>query len=163
VEEKPLENPTNESNRCTKRSLSAHAKEFYLKEYEFLRREVEIAISDYRATERNIVIAVGVSWAWLYQVRKEVPWEAWLVPCLFVVLGILRTYSDETFFRSAHKYLTRVEESFSSANDPGGWEHWEHANVARNWTRFSAVLFWTFLLLSTIAVAIFEICRRRHP
>ena len=157
--EKPLKDPTDGNEPCTKGPLSAHAKEFYLKEYEFLCREVELAINDYRSTERNVVIAVGVSWAWLYQVRREIPSLAWLAPCLFVVLGILRTYSDEAFFRSTHQYLSRVEELFSRAEHPGGWEH---APVSRNWTRFSAVLFWAVLLAATIVVAVFEICRVPH-
>lgn len=138
--------------------LSRHAKDFYLKEYELLRREIEIAINDYRATERNVVIAVGVSWAWLFQAGNGVPVLAWLVPCLFVVLGILRNYSDEAFFQSAHQYLARVEKAFSLPGHPGGWEH---APVSRNWTRASAVLFWIVLALATIVVATFEI-RLQH-
>jgi hypothetical protein len=65
------------------RGKYAHsATEFYLKEYEYLRREIEWLLKDYRALERNVVIALGITWGWLLAQRQLIP--AWMlrVPCL---------------------------------------------------------------------------------
>jgi hypothetical protein len=140
--------------------LSAYAREFYLKEFEMLRREIEIIINDYRATERNVLIAVGVSWAWLYGFRHEMPPLAWLAPCLFVGLGIMRHRGNEAFFRSINKYLKRLEKSFSAPGHPGGWEHAQAAKEGRFWTKISAWSFWLVILAATVVVAFFEIHRR---
>jgi hypothetical protein len=42
-----------------------NAKESYLKEYQCQRKEIETLWNDYRALERNVVVAIGVTWAWL--------------------------------------------------------------------------------------------------
>src|ERR1700724_2612004 len=53
------------------------AKDFYLKEFETLRKEIGAALKDYRELERNAVIAVGATWAWLFAHKKEMPPWAW--------------------------------------------------------------------------------------
>lgn len=140
------------------RSLATYAKEFYLKEYECLRNEIEIIIRDYRVVERNAIIAVGASWAWLFHVRHEVPGIAWFGPCLFVFVGFFRSFSNNIFFDSAHEYLMKVEEAFSGPEHPGGWEHASVARTTQNtrsWTRLSAFLLWFLLLALTVAVGIY--------
>ena len=130
-----------------------HATDFYLKEYEGLRKEIELVQNAISALERYVVVAVGVSWAWLYHEELNVPRLAWLIPCLFAVLGALRAFGYHRFFRAAHKYICTVEGAFSSDDDPGGFER---STPHRNWTSHSNWTFWGLLIISTVLVAVFE-------
>ena len=53
-------------------------KEFLLKEYESLRKEIEWMLTDIRALERNVLVAVGVTWAWLFT-HKDLPSWVWFL------------------------------------------------------------------------------------
>jgi hypothetical protein len=134
------------------------AKDFYLKEYECLRKEIDMVLKDHRALERNIVVVVGVIWAWLLDEHHAhnmyIPPWAWFIPCLFVVLGIMRATGNATFFTVTNEYIHRVEDVFSSDGDPGGWDHF---SLGRTWIRKSTIAFWSLLLISTIVVAFYEV------
>jgi len=134
---------------------ATHSKEFYLKEYECLRKEIEWLLGESRALERNVVIAVGVTWGWLVDrsLTSHVPKWAWLIPCLFAGLGALRARGMIKQFGVLHEYLERTESAFSSDGDPGGWEHF----ARRGWTAKSTFLFWLFLILATFGVALYEL------
>jgi|ERR1700686_1465972 len=131
---------------------ASSAPEFYLKEYEYLRREIEWLLKDYRALERNVVIAVGITWGWLLAQRQLIPDWAWWVPFLFSALGAIRATGILHTFGVFAQYLSRLEESFSCSDDPGGWEHFAPGKIA---TARTAVLFWTILIAATVAVAIY--------
>jgi len=125
------------------------AAEFYLKEYECLRREIEWLLKDYRDLERNVVIAVGLTWAWLFE--KGPPKGAWFIPCLFAVLGAVRATGIIKSFGKYHKYISRIEDAFTRPADPGGWEHsTPHGSGGSK----GAYLFWLILILVTVGVAI---------
>jgi hypothetical protein len=134
---------------------SMHGKDFYLKEYECLRREIEWLLVEGRSLERNVVIAIGVTWAWLLDKSStlHVPKWSWFAPCLFSGLGILRAYGYTKEFRALHDYLKSIESAFSAKSDPAGWEHF----APRGWTSKSTLLFWLVLLLATTGVALYEI------
>ena len=150
------------------------AKEFHLKEYEYLRREIEWLMTYYRSLERNVVVAVGVTWGWLFSNRQQLPRWTWFIPCLFSFLGTLRSITLVRDHDHLHEYLYRVEKAFSSANDPGGWEHfreaavWKSRSVSVFWRAFnwgkrmtkSPSLFWILLTLSTVAVGVYECLSR---
>ncbi len=126
------------------------AADFYLKEYECLRKEIEWLLKDYRDLERNVVIAVGLTWAWLFE--KGPPKAAWFIPFLFAVLGAVRATGILKSFRNYHEYITRIEEAFSRPGDPGGWEH----SPWRGGVSKGAYLFWLILILVTLSVAIYR-------
>jgi hypothetical protein len=130
-----------------------NAKEFYLKEYECLRKEVEWLLKDYRDLERNAVIAVGVTWAWLFDHNMKMPWWAWCFPCLFALLGGLRGMGILRAFGNFKGYISRVEDAFSKPSDPGGWEHFPRPKGSTS--RFAAT-FWILLIGSTGVVAVFH-------
>jgi hypothetical protein len=127
------------------------AAEFYLKEYECLRKEIEWLLKDYRNLERNVVIAVGLTWAWLFE--KAPPIGAWFIPILFAALGALRASGIIKSFENYHEYISRIEEAFSRPDDPGGWEHtlWRGSGVSKG-----AYLLWLILILVTVGVAIYR-------
>lgn len=131
--------------------------DFYLQEYEYMRREVEIVIKFARELERNVVVAVGISWAWLFRERQNIPGWSWLFPCLFVILGVMRAYGNTVYFRAVNNYLTMVERTIVGDSAPRGW----HRYTERNWTRLSVLGFWSLLFISTVAVALWELFTRR--
>jgi hypothetical protein len=130
--------------------------EFYLKEFECLRREIELVIQFARTLERNVVVAIGISWAWLFHERDAVPRWSWLIPCFFAFLGAIRAFGNFRYFMSTAHYLKKVELTFSDGSDPGGW----HRFAPRSWTRASVLAFWALLIFATIGVTVYELGRR---
>ena len=103
-------------------NFASNAKEFYLKEYESHRTQMGWLLQDYRSLERNAVIAVGVTWGWLFK-QNCVPKWAWFIPCLFASLGALRALGIEKSGYALKEYIKLLEAAFSHWDDPGGWEH----------------------------------------
>lgn len=128
---------------------AAGAKDFYLQEYECLRKEIDWLLQDYRSLERNVVVAVGVTWGFLFKLDHTPPKWSWFIPCLFAALGALRASGIVQSFRLFHEYIERLEDAFHSPHDPGGWQHF---TSGRTWSGRSGFLFWLTLLLATIAV-----------
>ena|ERR1700728_1135190 len=131
-------------------TFTAKSEDFHLQEYACLRKEIELVLKDYRALERNIVIAVGVSWGWLYD--KKTPSWMFCIPILFAVLGSVRAMGVVETFRTLHRYLLEIEDAFKKPDGPEGWEHFH-----KNKTGFSrgAVAFWVIIILATLGVAVF--------
>jgi len=135
----------------SKATLAVKAEEFYLKEYECLRKEIEWLLKDYRALERNVVIAVGLTWAWLFE--KRAPKWTWVIPILFAVLGAIRASGIIKSFGGFHNYISQLEDAFTRTGDPGGWQHspWHKTGAARG-----AYWFWSVLIGATVLVAIYR-------
>jgi len=129
---------------------AADSKDFYLKEYECLRKEIEWMLKDYRSLERNVVIAVGVTWGWLFEHNKALPRWAWLIPCLFAALGSIRAAGIMKAFGNFRTYIVKIEDAFSSHGDPGGWNRFHPKNIG---TSRMAGVFWAVLILATVLVA----------
>ena len=147
------------------------AKDFYLKEYECLRKEIMFLLKDCRDLERNVVVAVGISWAWLLDKNAMVPRWAWWIPCLFAALGAVRVWGIMKSFGVYRLYVGGVEEAIVLPDGPGGWEHFLGSQViiargiqkrfpkAKIDTSKFAFVFWAILIFATVAVALFERCR----
>ena len=135
-----------------------NAADFYLKEYECLRKEIQWLLKDYRDLERNAVIAIGLTWAWLFE--RKPPAGAWFIPILFAALGALRASGIITSFHNYHEYIIRVEDAFTRPGDPGGWEHTlrRGSGVSKG-----AYLFWLVLIVVTVIVAIYRCVSRAFP
>lgn len=136
-------------------SLKGSAKDFYLKEYECLRKEVEWLLKDYRALERNVVIAVGVTLGWLFDKRSDIPAWAWFLPFLFAALGAIRGTGIMQAFGNFKKYFLAIENAFSRPGDPAGWEHFPRQEGS---TSRVAVVFWALLLLVTAVIGGYQYC-----
>jgi hypothetical protein len=134
--------------------FAQHSHEFFLAEYDALRRELIAMISENRAVERNVVISVGVSWAWLFHERQNIPRLAWLLPCLFAALGLVRALGYRRYFRDMFSYQCTVEDSFFVENGPIGWDN--HHGM-RGWTRLSTGAFWGLLISVTVLISVYEI------
>lgn len=138
--------------------MSYDHESFRLSEFKALREEILWLLKDYRALERNTVIAVGLSWVWLFShpdAKTAPPTFAWFMPVLFVALGALRASAILKQFRVFHEYIREVEGRFLDSSDhPPGWEHYSWEKTG--WVAESAVVLWVMLALSTLGVAIYE-------
>ena len=130
--------------------FSQKSAEFYLKEFEALRREVDGAVEHARTVHRNAVVAVGASWAWLFHERDNVPGWAWLLPVLFVVIGYLEIEATSSFLLSCGGYIKSIESAFLSEGAPGGWEHYPKR---KTWNSRVRTAFWFLLGVAVIVVA----------
>jgi hypothetical protein len=135
-------------------TFNAKAEDFHLKEYESLRRELEIVLQDSRGLERNVVLAIGATWAWLYS-KSGAPWT-FLIPCMFAILGAIRAHGINDTYTTFATYLSEIEEAFRKAGGPKGWEHFLRDFKKDRGTDYSKgeLLFWILLIASTISVAI---------
>jgi hypothetical protein len=127
------------------------AKEFYLKEYECLRREIEWLLQDYRTLERNVVLAIGVTWAWLFTHTTH-PRLAWWIPVLFAVLGAIRAYGIHQGFAKLGNYIKLLEENFSGLGDPEGWQHKIPGKFG---TSKGAATIWFLLVVTSLGLALY--------
>src|ERR1700722_3211808 len=93
-------------------------KEFLLKEYESLRKEIEWMLTDVRALERNVLVAVGVTWAWLFT-HQDLPCWVWCFPSLFVALGCVRAVGMIWAFGQFRTYIKKIESTLLPEPDPG--------------------------------------------
>src|ERR1700722_16814144 len=114
---------------------------FYLSEYACLRKEIELLLEDYRTLERNVVFAVGISWAWLIGKNAPVFW-IFIIPFVFAVLGTVRATGIHTSFRKLRNYIQTLESAFIKSGGPTGWEH--YPDRARS--MMGAATFWGILI-----------------
>jgi hypothetical protein len=130
--------------------LGRKSADFYLKEHESLRKEVELVLKDYRALERNIIILIAGAWGWLLKEHMP-PWTYWAV-FLFAILGAVRAYGVHTTFVVFHDYLTEIERAFFEEGCPQGWEHF--TNHRKTGFSKGSFAFWTIVIVATFGMAI---------
>jgi hypothetical protein len=125
-------------------------KDFLLKEYESLRKEIEWMLTDIRALERNVLVAVGVTWAWLFT-QKNLPGWVWFFPCLFVALGCVRALGIIKAFGHFRDYIAKIESAFLPGENPEGWEHFCKGKTGAS---TGGWIFWALLVVTTLFVAL---------
>lgn len=131
-----------------------HGAEFHLQEFGALRAEVLALLETLRSLERNVVVAIGVSWAWLIDKGQNTPKWSWFVPVLFAVLGSWRVHGILRFFGEFREYFEQLEDSYKGDLDgPVGWQHFT-ANKAK--VSDGTFAFWATLVLVTLAAAVWE-------
>jgi hypothetical protein len=89
--------------------------DFRLKEYEALRKEIEYRTASQERVERNVVVGVLVTYAWLMThdhlptiLGKLYP-VFWFLPPLIVALGGSRFWDDHVVIRNIGAYLGERE------------------------------------------------------
>lgn len=171
-----------EEGRPPDDQTAEYPRAFYIKEFEILRKEIEWINQDSRTLERNVVIAIGVFWAFLI---KESPtlrglkngYLAWIIPVVFAILGYVRALSLERNLHRLGKYIRKIERfirtEYSQNETPEGWEGFQE-NLRKGrlasrfgwlvrikWSshilalQFSALAFWFILIIVTLSVAYF--------
>jgi hypothetical protein len=137
--------------------------EFFLKEYEFTRREIEIVEENQRILERNAVVAVAVAWGWLWS-TKDAPSWAYAVPFILSGLCWVRTQGVQKNFTLFRSYLQTIEDSFWVPGAPIGWNHRldeldpETGEQTKTTFTKGAKAFWILLNAATLSVALLRLC-----
>jgi hypothetical protein len=132
--------------------LSSAGNDFYLKEYEALRSEIESMLSDSRSLERNVVFAVGATWAWL--ATHSVPKAIWWMPVFLTVLGALRSLALLKTFGIFSDYIKKIESRFCVIESIKGWETFSHPR--KHWIAKTGVALWAVMVITTVSVAAYE-------
>jgi hypothetical protein len=132
--------------------------QFYMKEYDALRKEVDAMFADARALERYGLVAVAGVWGWLVQQSShpEVKraWWAWWVPVVVAALCLIRSCFIGRHFRLLSLYIKSLEYTFLGDQTPKGWET---SSPGKDRFGHTATLFWSLLFIATIAVAIIAV------
>jgi len=142
-----------------------HTREFFILEYDALRKEIMWMLQDSRTVERNVLIAIAIFWAFLIKESEEVKHLryghlAWSIPVLFAGLGSLRSWTLLQKLRLTGEYIQKVEKHLlrldPGKHSPEGWERFQKYHYDRQKkddVTISGYVFWVTLLLMTMAVA----------
>ena len=131
--------------------------DFYLKEYELLRKDMDALSNEYQALEKNAVVAVGITLAWLFHERAYMPKWAWFIPFLFAILGTSRSKGLAQTFEIMNRYTKKIERSFSRFDSPGGWTH--HSD-REGLQPEGLISFWRVLFYATFALGLYGVWHR---
>jgi len=91
-----------------------YPRDYFIKEYDALRKEILWMLQDSRAVERYVVIAVGVLWAYLIKSTDQLNHAnlarlAWFLPVVFSILGGLRSLALSEKFKQIGEYIKLIE------------------------------------------------------
>lgn len=153
--------------------------EFYIKEQEYLRREIESSVQETRTLERYALIGTSAVWVWLLTTKEiQYPKIALFIPVLFAVLGGLRSWALLKSIERASLYIQEIEKRVRKEHpftleitskpenkkrlckckkppESGevkyfGWETFIHiSGVRKPFISRSAITFWGLLFLVT--------------
>jgi hypothetical protein len=132
--------------------------DFMKEEYLSLRKEVENAVTQLATLERNCILAVALTYAWLVTAKLEdsLSFIAWSIPVLLSVFGGLRSFSIGQHLRRLSTYIQKIELEVCQGNEfAKGWEHHHTAETDKKKIRTAITfLFWAALIAITISVAL---------
>lgn len=140
--------------------MADEAEALIASEYSAVRAEIAAQLAQIHTLELGVLGAIGGVWTWLFS-QPNTPSAAWWVPVALVILGGLKAFSFHrsielagAFIESREKGLSLVNgqgEPQAKAGDEARWESYRRRKsaglVKGGW------LFWSALLLTTIAVA----------
>ena len=133
--------------------LFVAGKEFHLKEYESLKKELGELVEHSRKLEIYAVGGIAAFYAWYFTVKtSSVPPGALYIPVLLAFLAGLRSWSVLIRITEIAKYIVRVEAAFSLPNfDVIGWETYR-SKPENDSSPFlaSASVFWSTLLAGSL-------------
>src|ERR1700676_3420901 len=86
-------------------------RQFHLREFDALRKEIEFTLAEFYNIQRYAIVAAGAVWAWL-ATRGGSLRLPWMIPVLFVACGWARQLA---LFEQLHKisdYILILEDKF---------------------------------------------------
>lgn len=140
-----------------------YPRDYFVKEFDALRKEVDWTLQDSRTVERNVVVAIGVFWAFLIKEHLEIRCLrygdfAWSIPVIFAILGAIRSWALWMKFTEMGDYFRKIEQEIVQLEPgtarPEGWQRYQNY-AAGNYVKMSGIAFWGVLLVVTVAVAYF--------
>ncbi|MCP4696634.1 MAG: hypothetical protein GY862_07275 [Gammaproteobacteria bacterium] len=139
----------------TSSNLSQEPLDFHFREFESLKKEIAVSISEERILERYTIVGTGIVWVWLLaNPNMEIPKIGWWIPLLFAVLSALRSFTLLLSIRRMAKYIKQIEIIARFSSELPGWEHYCEENRLP-FISISAGLFWAITLLSTAIAPFF--------
>jgi hypothetical protein len=144
---------------------SAPSEQYILQECSQLRDEIWTRVRDQRATERYMLLACAVIY-WFLSQRNDSASEhvqilaacAWYVPPVLAFLAVARWCENVRLIERIAEYTRGREKQM--LGPVGGWESFLHtrSNGRRLTVLLSGyyVLFWLFLIFSTMTVAAYQ-------
>ena len=133
------------------------ARELHLQEWAALHVEVNGNAQESRDTERNVILASFLIWAWVLAQREFFYWPALLLPPLAVTLGLLRV--DALGLADTHigAYLRKIEDEYGLPTL--GWEkHFRGPKLdfaTQHLVGKSRRLFWRAMIVVSMAISAF--------
>lgn len=145
----------------------AAGKEFHLKEYESLKKEIFDLVEHSRKLEIYVVGAMAAFYAWF--IKEQPVTSALCIPIVLALLGGFRAFSTLIRINEIAGYL-RAMEGFFALNNVGvqGWESYRQAYKKQSGpghNKFaapfftSAAVFWTLLALVSSFLWLFSVLR----
>ena len=131
----------------------AFSKDFHVREWESLRREVMSQIDHTRKLELATIAGLGAFYAWFASAKASSPSHfLLLVPSLLVLLAGLRAWGTFVRIQEIATYIRRIESNFSLVTGGLiGWDRTRKKEFPRSSPfRVSATLFW----LAAVGVSI---------
>lgn len=134
-----------------------YPRDYYVKEFDALRREVDWTMKDSRLVERNVIVAIGIFWGFLLKEKDihlapEVRHAAWCVPVLFAVVGGLRSLAISLKLNLIGSYVDTIEKYMRKKSEPDGspvgWETFQKGKT--RWITASACGLWIVLIVVTV-------------
>jgi hypothetical protein len=140
--------------------LDPPKKDFHLKEYELLKKEVSDQVEHTRKLELYAVGGIAAFYAWFMSPKTPPPSAALGIPLLLVLLGAWRSWAALARIKEIAGYLIQVEAVFA-LKEPGGWETYRTKNPSRPFL-LSAAAFWAGLVVvAGVAWVVLTRCERR--
>jgi hypothetical protein len=130
--------------------MTTDEKDFHLKEFEGLRKEIEYSLNEFHSVQRYAILATGAVWAWLFT-QNVTTWEAWGIPLLFTILGAIRQVALFEQMKTISGYIRKLEKKFCDTYL--GYEHFyrvERKNLKT--AAYSNFLVWLILPVLTLAM-----------
>ncbi len=125
-------------------------KEFHLKEYESLKKELADLVEHSRKIEIYAVGGIAAFYSWFLLKVPNPPHIALYIPIIVAVLGSFRSWSVLTRIQEIASYLREVEDVFA-LRDLGltGWETHRRTKSSSPFVS-SAAVFWLVLVAVSV-------------
>ena len=128
--------------------IPAASKDFHLKEYESLKKEVSEQVEHTRKLEIYAVGGIAAFYAWFIGAETNLPSELLIIPLLLAILGAWRSGAALTRINEIAVYLVQLEDVFALSGQRFGWET-HRKNNPSNPFFLSGAAFWGALVLVT--------------
>ena len=125
-------------------------REFHLKEYDTLRKEIMARVDEARKTAQFVIVVAGAIWAWLItnNASKTIPNIAYWLPFFVMLLGLIRSIAVLITISRITKYLRKLELILCEKSLLKGWETFVEAERTFL-TDSAAIAFWVVSILVT--------------
>jgi len=130
---------------------------FLKEEFCALRKEIELALEEYRELQRNCVIATAVGYSWI--ATRGLPahplsYVAWAIPLMIPVCGAMRERAVDKHLSIMSSYIKTVEAALIP-KDVGvvGWEHHLSEKDVKALERAGRVLWRVLIIFSVVLTA----------